>query len=84
MDNLRGDAQGNVINGRGGDDELWGGSGKDLFILAAGKGTDTIMDFVKGEDSLGLASGLTFKQLTIARNDSAVEVSITDTGEILA
>jgi lysophospholipase L1-like esterase len=64
-DVLIGDSKSNIINGGGGDDLITGGTGKDIFILAKGEGTDTITDFVVGEDLFGLYGGLTFNQLTI-------------------
>ncbi|MCS6958434.1 MAG: hypothetical protein RMK91_00070 [Pseudanabaenaceae cyanobacterium SKYGB_i_bin29] len=43
-----------VLYGDIGTDELIGGSGIDVFVLQAGKGADTIVDFTFGEDWLGL------------------------------
>ena len=79
-DTLTGDAGDNVIDGRDGsdrleggrgDDILTGGLGSDLFILATGDGTDTIIDFEIGQDSLGLFSGLNFEQLVITQGIDA-------------
>ncbi|MEA5594771.1 hypothetical protein [Rivularia sp. UHCC 0363] len=54
-------------------DSLYGASGIDMFVLAPNSGTDTIYDFVIGEDYFGLADGLSFEQLTITQgtNDNA-------------
>ncbi|MEQ8998243.1 MAG: alkaline phosphatase [Coleofasciculus sp. B1-GNL1-01] len=49
-------------------DDFSGGQGRDTFVLAAGEGTDTIVDFNVGEDFIGLVGDLTFGQLTIAQD----------------
>lgn len=41
-----------------------GGSGDDTFVLAAGEGDDTIMDFEVGTDFIGLADNLIVSDLT--------------------
>ncbi len=46
-----GNAQGNVIEGRGGYDTLSGGAGSDLFIINPNFGVDVITDFVAGQGS---------------------------------
>jgi hypothetical protein len=60
----------------------------DTFGLAAGAGTDTILDFVDGVDRIGLLGGLTFGQLTIAQgvgNQVAdTLIRLTSTREVLA
>ena len=77
--------QGNdTLSGEGGDDVLYGGEGNDLFMLKLGQGTDTIVDFVDGEDFLKLPKGVNFKQLKIAQNGSDVDISMAETQEILA
>ena len=72
-DRIWGDDGDDLIRGGLGDDILTGdgasGEGSDVFILAAGEGTDTIADFEIGIDFIGLADGLTFGALTL-RNDS--------------
>ncbi len=44
-----GNAQGNVLEGRGGYDTLTGGAGSDLFIVQPNFGVDVITDFVAGQ-----------------------------------
>ena len=70
-DQLFGVAGKDQLRGDEGDDLLRGGSGSDTFILATGEGTDSIFNFEVGTDSIGLASGLTFEQLTIEGTNSA-------------
>ncbi|MGB3790010.1 MAG: calcium-binding protein [Phormidesmis sp.] len=79
-DQLFGESGDDMIWGDAGDDLLYGGLGNDIltgddssggqgadtFVLAAGAGTDTIMDFEIGTDLIGLAGGLSFGQLTLA------------------
>ena len=43
--------------------------GDDTFVLAPGEGTDTINNFVQGEDLIGLADGLTVADLTFAGSE---------------
>jgi hypothetical protein len=37
-----------------GNGHIWGDKGRNTFVLAAGEGTDTIIDFQIGKDLLGL------------------------------
>ena len=63
-DVLLGGSGADVLRGGFGDDELTGDSGRDLFVLAAGEGTDTVTDFRLRQDKIGLADGLTRDALT--------------------
>jgi serralysin len=59
---LRGGAGNDLIYGGGGADKLWGGTGADTFVFGASSdsrpgASDTIMDFVSGQDKIDL-SGL--------------------------
>jgi glycerophosphoryl diester phosphodiesterase len=87
-DLLSGDAGNDLLNGGASFDTLRGGAGLDTFVLTAGAGTDTILDFVDGSDRIGLASGLTFGQLTIAQGvgtqSSNTLIRLTSTSEVLA
>jgi glycerophosphoryl diester phosphodiesterase len=74
--------------GAQGADILVGGAGDDLFYIDAGKGTDTILDFVKGEDKIAHPSIVTPADLTIVQgtgNQSAdTFISLKGSGELLA
>ncbi|MEL6353501.1 MAG: calcium-binding protein [Cyanobacteria bacterium J06627_28] len=63
-DLLRGGVGNDTLTG----DNFSGGKGADTFVLAVGEGTDTIVDFMAGEDLIGLADGLSFGQLTVSEN----------------
>ena len=73
-DMLWGDDGDDLMYGGLGNDKLYGDKGMDTFALAAGEGTDMIMDFMAGEDLIGLADGLTFGQLTVSAdgNDAVI------------
>jgi Ca2+-binding RTX toxin-like protein len=79
-DYLNGGNGNDLLCGGLGSDILTGGKGKDKFVFAAGKGTDIITDFCKGNDLIGLFGGLTFNQLSFAGNN----IIVTATDEILA
>ncbi|MER3435311.1 MAG: alkaline phosphatase [Leptolyngbya sp. ERB_1_1] len=78
-DQLYGEAGDDILVGDNGDDLLWGGlgndtlmgnnfsggSGSNTFVLAAGEGTDTIIDFQVGRDRIALANELAFSDLSI-------------------
>ncbi|KAM3116326.1 calcium-binding protein [Phormidesmis sp. 146-33] len=94
-DTLFGQEWDDFLVGNQGDDLLFGGSGhntlvgglgKDTFALT-GEGTDLVLDFTVGQDRLGLASGLTFDQLTLTQgtgvNASSTWVKLNSTGDLL-
>ena len=89
-DNLRGGKGNDYLNGGSGDDFLTGGKGKNILVggkgsdrfsvaeqnrFQIGKGQDTIVDFVPGEDSLELISGLTFGDLVQTSGVGATVIS---------
>jgi Ca2+-binding RTX toxin-like protein len=51
---LTGSGEGDVLNGKDGDDYLVGGAGGDVFVFEEGNGSDTVVDFRPGseQDSL--------------------------------
>ncbi len=91
-DTLYGDEGDDLIWGDDGDDLLYGGlgndtltgdnfsggQGADTFVLAAGEGTDTITDFMTGEDLIGLAGGLSFGQLTVTAEGANAVIAAGD------
>lgn len=81
-DQLWGDAGDDLLRGGLGNDRLAGGSGSDIFVLAAGEGTDTIVDFAVGIDKIGLAGGLSFSSLSFSGSaiSAGTEVLATLTG----
>ena len=83
-DILSGGAGNDILSGDGGDDTLSGGSGSDLFLLNQSLGSDIITDFRKGEDLIGLNSGLSFNQLSISSSNNETLITVTDTNQLLA
>jgi VCBS repeat-containing protein len=88
-DKISGDGGNDILTGGNGNDTIFGGIGKDIltggngkdkFIFASEEGTDTITDFSKGTDLIGLSGGLSFGQLSFSGNN----ILITSTHEILA
>lgn len=82
-DALWGDDGDDLLQGGPGDDilvgdDFSGGSGADTFVLAAGEGTDTIVDFEVGIDAIALVDGLTFDDLTFTNSSSSVEIIFGD------
>ena len=73
-DFLRGGLGNDTLTG----DDASGGSGRDIFVLAIGEGSDVIVDFEAGVDQIGLAGGLSFHSLVREGNTLAAN------GEILA
>ncbi|MEM9976306.1 MAG: CAP domain-containing protein [Cyanobacteria bacterium P01_D01_bin.2] len=86
-DTIWGDDGDDVLRGGLGNDTLTGdnfsgGSGADIFILAAGEGMDLIMDFEVGIDLIGLADGLSLEDLSLGQSGNWVRISMGD--EVLA
>lgn len=75
-DTLRGNDGADVLSGGSGTDKLSGGSGGDVFSFVKGWGTDTITDFVVGEDTIDVGpAGLRFEDITIVQVGDNTEVS---------
>ncbi|MDI9637039.1 S8 family serine peptidase [Geitlerinema splendidum] len=81
-----GDQGNDVLYGDLGNDTLRGGEGRDVFVL--GTESDVFADFTPGEDLIGLSSGLSFSNLSIAQgtgtNANNTIITNTQTGAILA
>jgi Ca2+-binding RTX toxin-like protein len=83
-DILSGGAGNDILSGDVGDDIVTGGSGSDLFLLNPSFGSDIITDFRKGEDLIGLISGLSFNQLSISSSNNETLITVTETNQLLA
>jgi Cadherin-like domain/G8 domain/PKD domain/RTX calcium-binding nonapeptide repeat (4 copies) len=87
-DTLLGGAGNDLLRGGQGYDILTGGNGRDTFVLALGEGTDTITDFNRTSDNIGLANGLSFGQLSITQgtgsNANNALISDSSNNELLA
>ena len=55
-----------------GDDELFGGSGVDVFKIDGGVGRDWIRDFSSGEDKIELISGSLGVSMTQSGNQTMI------------
>jgi Ca2+-binding RTX toxin-like protein len=83
-DNLNGGEGDDTLIGGAGADLLISGTGRDVLVLAAGAGTDTFIDFQKGQDLIGLSRGLSFNQVRVTQGDFSTTIEIASNGEILA
>ena len=87
-DLLRGGTGDDTLVGGFGLDTLVGGSGDDLFLFTPRSGIDTIADFTKGEDLIGLSGGLSFDDLTIIQGTGGSAnntlINIIGSNELLA
>ena len=83
-DSLNGGEGNDTLVGGLGADILIGGPGRDVFVLGIGAGIDTISEFQKGEDLIGLTRGLTFNQLRVNPTQTAIAIEVASTGEVLA
>jgi hypothetical protein len=83
-DILSGGAGNDILSGDVGDDIVTGGEGSDVFLLNQSFGSDIITDFRKGEDLIGLISGLSFNQLSISSSNNETLITVTETNQLLA
>ncbi|MBD1829431.1 calcium-binding protein [Microcoleus vaginatus GB1-A2] len=82
-DNLSGGEGNDTLIGGKGADLLISGGGRDVLVLGAGAGTDTLIDFEKGQDLIGLSGGLSFNQLKVTPGDFITTIEIASNGEVL-
>ncbi|MBF2097627.1 MAG: choice-of-anchor I family protein [Gloeomargaritaceae cyanobacterium C42_A2020_066] len=82
-DNLLGGSGSDFLVGGQGNDTLTGGSGPDTFVIAAGSGSDLVIDFQDGVDFIGLSGGLTLANLTVSGSMGNTLVRLTSTNELL-
>lgn len=64
-DLLNGGAGNDYLDGNKGFNKLFGGTGNDVFVIHDDGKTEWIKDFQIGEDTIGLADGMTFEDLDI-------------------
>jgi Ca2+-binding RTX toxin-like protein len=67
-DNLSGGDGNDTLDGGTGFDILTGGAGNDVFVIRNGDGSDSLVDFRLGSDTIGLSGGLEFDDLTRSGN----------------
>ncbi len=82
-DNLNGGEGDDTLIGATGSDLLISGTGRDIFVLG-GAGTDTLIDFQKGQDLIGLSGGLSFNQVRVTEGDFSTTIEIARNGEVIA
>ncbi|MEO1690741.1 MAG: calcium-binding protein [Cyanobacteria bacterium J06631_6] len=68
-DSLFGGNGNDFIDGGLGNDSVRGDDGDDIFVLAAGNGTDFIVDFNRGNNLIGLSEGISFADLSFSGNN---------------
>jgi YD repeat-containing protein len=61
-----GGSENNLLTGTNKADILTGGGGSDIFVVKTQSGVDTITDFKKGEDLIGLGKGISFNKLSFS------------------
>ncbi|MEG4292828.1 DUF2974 domain-containing protein [Microcoleus sp. C2C3] len=83
-DNLSGGEGDDTLVGGVGADLLISGAGRDVLVLGVGAGTDTFIDFQKGQDLIGLSGGLRYNQLKVTPGDFITTIEIASNGEVLA
>jgi ELWxxDGT repeat protein len=67
-DTLSGGDGNDFLNGGTGFDVLTSGAGNDILVLQKNNGGDSIVDFKRGSDKLGLSGDLEFDDLTLSSN----------------
>jgi 2',3'-cyclic-nucleotide 2'-phosphodiesterase (5'-nucleotidase family) len=75
-DMLKGGNGKDLLDGGLGNDTLIGGNGADVFVLGAGQGTDTFLDFGNGPDRIGLLGGLSYNDLSFAISGNDATISL--------
>ncbi|MEP6496346.1 SpaA isopeptide-forming pilin-related protein [Microcoleus vaginatus ZQ-A4] len=83
-DLLFADTGDDLLFGGIGSDTLVGGSGSNGFVLSAGGGIDTIINFTEGVDSIELVGGLDFNQLLLTETNGSTAIGLANSDQILA
>lgn len=68
-DTLTGGNGRDTLDGGIGNDLVTGGNSNDTFVIANDSGIDTITDFGRGNDSIGLSAGISFEELSFSGSD---------------
>ncbi len=74
QDFIRGGGGNDILDGGASNNRIFGGGGNDTFVLNA-DGDTRIMDFKARFDSIGLAGGLTFGQLSVEKRGKNALIS---------
>ncbi|NET49544.1 MAG: hypothetical protein F6K09_12670 [Merismopedia sp. SIO2A8] len=93
-DILFGQAGRDSLGGGGGDDILYGGAGRDrltgnrgndIFVLEKGNGLDTVTDFNRGSNQLGITDGINAADVSFVEdgNDTLVRIDGTNAMRLL-
>ncbi|MBD3881244.1 hypothetical protein IFO70_05710 [Phormidium tenue FACHB-886] len=77
-DRLEGGIGNDMLYGEGDPDQLVGGGGRDTFAIGTASGADTIVDFQKGRDRIGLLEQLQFGNLTIVQSGRDTLIGVGD------
>jgi Ca2+-binding RTX toxin-like protein len=83
-DLLIGGKGGELIFSGKGNDRLIGGEGSDQFVLRPNTGTDRIVDFQDGDDTIVLTGGLNFDRVSISQSFKGTNISLKSNGQTLA
>ncbi|WP_205370080.1 Ig-like domain-containing protein [Thermoleptolyngbya sp. PKUAC-SCTB121] len=81
---LKGGKGNDLLVGGGRSDLMIGGAGRDTFVLAKHGGADVIRDFKVGVDVIGLAKGLTFRELRIQQLSQGARIWLNGSDEVIA
>jgi Ca2+-binding RTX toxin-like protein len=82
-DTLAGGAGNDWMIGGTGSDRMSGGSGSDTFAFAIGSGTDTVVDFVRGQDKLDITGVAAFGALSLTQKGNDTDVGFGNSHIIL-
>jgi glycerophosphoryl diester phosphodiesterase len=75
-DRLTGGGGHNRLDGGPGSDTLVGRGAGNVYVLKAGEGTDTVLNFQDGKDRVELAGGLTYSDLAVSRQGGDTVVGV--------
>lgn len=85
-DTLIGDDKANMLDGKGGNDSLQGGSGNDTYIFGRGYGQDTVYDYdstIGNFDTVKMAVGVSASDLIVKSSGTDLIICIAGTNDRL-